>query len=1068
MAFYDGGQRPQADHDPTQQIQWEIAKIAQGIGRDLLAIVQELVDAAVEMLQELIKEVVDKIVGYVTDPASFLTDLASWSLQVPLLDVVTNLLFSGWIPGLDASKIVSGSFPMAMISGLVSLLAAFPGGNIIGTILSSVVPGLDASKITSGSFPQSMITGLVSLLNAFPAGNLIGTLLGSVIPGLDASKITTGSLPQSMITGLPALLAAFPAGNIVGTFLASVIPGLDASKIVSGSFDQSMITGLVSGLASLLPFNIFNSSVTSGTNLVISPDFEDTTIVRTGVGNTYSTEQAHGGTHSQKVTCAGTDSYFYLVPHGSVVSESNMATGIKVQPGQKFYMEAWVYPKSSNTGTTDVIDLGATARDSLGVNGPANIFAWPMSAPPIAGQWTKVSGYITIPAGYDVLYPYFEIYNPGGSTNAYYIDDVTIHEETASQNIISQLFGSSSILSTILGAVIPGLDASKITSGAFAQSQITGLPALLSAFPGGNIVGTLLSSVIPGLDASKVTSGTFGLSQLPTSVLTTISGVATSLLTGVLGAGQVPGLDASKITSGAFPLGMISGLLSGGIITNSLLAPFLGMLGAGGFVPASAVGSGATTNLLANPSFTSSIANWSPHADVLYTHTWDGTEGHSALGSLKNVSIDTNTGMWSPIFSESIPVEPGQSITTSFWYKWTGATLNPGNDPAVGTYLTWYDSAGAWISDTNTTWNGFATTSGGWSQIQAPATVVPANAKYVQVQLADWLPLGGTIWFDDVVFIKSGAIPQQMLSITSIASSILTGVIGTSLIPGLDASKIISGTFAESVTGLTNVWSTIVTALGGGGGTTQSAAQTNLTTLNGRVTTLEGVGVITQYTVNATWTKPTVSPSNGVAYQPNDLFTIICICGGNGGTAASAGAAPPSAGAGGQSGGYVSRQFRYSELTAASYAMTIGAAGGANGGVGGITTFGALVTGVKGVGAIFKPDGAYAAAVKPGSGGTGSCGSSTTTAAVGPGTNGEASAFAAAGILGSNAVGGNGGAAAAGTPSGGGGGGGGGANNNAGGTGGFPGGGGGGGGQGSLSANGGAGAAGCIYVVAPY
>lgn len=240
-----------------------------------------------------------------------------------------------------------------------------------------------------------------------------------------------------------------------------------------------------------------------------------------------------------------------------------------------------------------------------------------------------------------------------------------------------------------------------------------------------------------------------------------------------------------------------------------------------------------------------------------------------------------------------------------------------------------------------------------------------------------------------------------------------------------------------------------------------------------RITALEGIGVMTQYNTSQTWTKPTVSPTNGLPYGPDDLFTVICIRGGRGGAKGSVanghafgGGAP-----GGDSGGYVSRQFKYSDLPS-TVAMTVGAAGtgatvaGNDGNPGGATSFGSLVVGSPGLGAVYKADGTYATSLPPGDGGRGGVWDSS--AYIVTGENGKSGPFAAGGRTANTGNGGDGDDAPAGIPSGGGGGAGGGASG-LGGEGGFPGGGGGGGGRnGGVMQNGGPGGAGSIYVIAPF
>jgi len=69
----------------------------------------------------------------------------------------------------------------------------------------------------------------------------------------------------------------------------------------------------------------------------------------------------------------------------------------------------------------------------------------------------------------------------------------------------------------------------------------------------------------------------------------------------------------------------------------------------------------------------------------------------------------------------------------------------------------------------------------------------------------------------DASKITSGQFPQSMVNITSIAASIVTGVLNVAQIPGLDASKITSGQFAQSMVNLTNIPASIVSGVLGAG-----------------------------------------------------------------------------------------------------------------------------------------------------------------------------------------------------------------------------------------------------------
>jgi hypothetical protein len=137
-------------------------------------------------------------------------------------DPIYDVIVSGDIPNLDASKITSGVFDVARI------------------------PNLDASKITSGRFPLARLPTsatanrflVVRTANADPVYDVI---VAGDIPGLDASKIVSGTFDVARIPNLDA------SKITSGTFDVARIPNLDASKITSGRFPVSRLPDGTSG-----------------------------------------------------------------------------------------------------------------------------------------------------------------------------------------------------------------------------------------------------------------------------------------------------------------------------------------------------------------------------------------------------------------------------------------------------------------------------------------------------------------------------------------------------------------------------------------------------------------------------------------------------------------------------------------------------------------------------------------------------------------------------------------------------------------------------------------------------
>ena len=135
--------------------------------------------------------------------------------------LIGGLLSGSWIPGLDASKITSGSFLETLIP----------------TLTAAKIPTLDASKIQTGTFADGFLPGLGSLVTGF-----FSALTGNTDP--DATKEQTAAQLQE--------LAATTAAN------ASAIAALQSSSdgVTSGmnggdEFTRVVANGLGTGWETL-------------------------------------------------------------------------------------------------------------------------------------------------------------------------------------------------------------------------------------------------------------------------------------------------------------------------------------------------------------------------------------------------------------------------------------------------------------------------------------------------------------------------------------------------------------------------------------------------------------------------------------------------------------------------------------------------------------------------------------------------------------------------------------------------------------------------------------------------
>ena len=183
-------------------------------------------------------------------------------------------------------------------------------------------------------------------------------------------------------------------------------------------------------------------------------------------------------------------------------------------------------------------------------------------------------------------------------------------------------------------------------------------------------------------------------------------------------------------------------------------------------LPASHVGANEP-NILVNYTFENAIT-----IDGGTDWQWDGVEGHTAPGSART----TGTSSRKVLTSVDIKVAEGQNFTASGWVKWNGVTVAGGNAFQIAVLTYNGDSVVSEYviqSVTNP-----ATTSG-WVEVTGTYTV-PANVTSVRLRLIVTSGVQtGTVWFDDMVFRKTGAIQQGLIAgLTSALTNIWSSFTG--------------------------------------------------------------------------------------------------------------------------------------------------------------------------------------------------------------------------------------------------------------------------------------------------
>lgn len=807
------------------------------------------------------QQVIDAIAAAlgITGTGHTTTQLTSYLQNIPGLNIVTTLLASV-IPGLDASKITSGTFANALVPGLGALmdtivnalgttgtgfglsgvttaLTNIPGVNIVTALLSSVIPGLDASKITSGTFPQSMITGLLSTLGTLLPTNTFQSLIDAMYQAING-----GTSTNNTVASIKTALLNIPGVNIVTSLLASVIPGLDASKIVSGTFGNSLVPGLGS-IADYI-YQAINGGSSTGnalstikTSLLNIPGANIVTSLLASVIPGLDASKIISGTFGNTLVpgLGSIADYIYQAINGGS-STGNALSTIK----------------------TSLLNIP-------GLNIVSSLLASVIPSLDASKITSGTFGLAFVPGLQNIADYIFQAVNGGSSTG------------NALSTIKTSLLNipGANIVTSLLASVIPGLDATKITSGVFGASLIPNITAGMSTaiqsvvdniyqainggastgntlasvktallnIPGANIVTSLLASVIPGLDATKIVSGILGLAQIPGLPAGQItSGVfgtglipgldVAKIVSGVFGAGFIPGLDATKIVSGILSLTSIPGLPTSQITSGTFLSSIFPMFSAQ---------TTAGSNLILSPQFEVNAA-WTGAAGVMST-----AQKHSGTQS----RLLTATGAALPlrlinddIGPKTVKSRAGEVFYVEGWvYPKTGNT----GGGQLQAQVTATDSTG---TNTATTVSASLVTvpaTGAWAKVSGYATM-PAGYDTADpaIALQSNIPIGDIIYIDDVLVretTESATMKDTIANALGVAGagksfSTITTALGAipganigsavlaAVVPTLDASKIGTGTFADAfLPGLGAARDAIAQAMYGGSTTGYTAAQ---------------------------------------------------------------------------------------------------------------------------------------------------------------------------------------------------------------------------------------------------
>jgi len=357
----------------------------------------------------------------------------------------------------------------------------------------------------------------------------------------------------------------------------------------------------------------------------------------------------------------------------------------------------------------------------------------------------------------------------------------------AIEPFVMDVLGPSGLIPVLIdglldSVVIPGLDATIITTGQFAISMIEGLEDALTAvsmnwnalveafFPdiqdGGQAqFNTIIQNLMSFLGGPDLANAIFDPVDAAFVFIGDLVGRAPGLLATLTGGLLTPGQEPALLRQLMDTISNIvnSDITAVQVAVNNFLTQFSPLNainifnqilpGQMSLIPVSQIGT-VSPELLTNPGFDGSNSLSGQSVWI-----WDGAVGRTALGSAKANANGTTR----ELLSNVMYVTAGQQFNFSSWAKWTTLTAAGGSNPIrldVAKYLN-----GSLVgNDTIDSFTDPPTNQATWQQLAGSYTV-PAGCDSIRLRLVitDQATLG-TVWFDDSSATKIGLIQKDFIS----------------------------------------------------------------------------------------------------------------------------------------------------------------------------------------------------------------------------------------------------------------------------------------------------------------
>jgi hypothetical protein len=399
-------------------------------------------------------------------------------------------------------------------------------GKVFGDLFTvgSTARGRAETGITNAATAQTSVQSTVdNIAQAVVGGSGTGNALATV-------KSNLASVWNNLWDGLNGSSTQTATGKVVGDLflVGSTARGRAETGITNAATAQTTATTAQNNL----------NAVASSVNLCISPNFEDSSILRpkysneAGVTLTYTAAEKFQGTQSLSWT------HVSNVWSGPILSPISSATATAttrytVREGDTINVRVKIKPLSTNNMTVGFVGLWLRwVNSATGATTDAPVSSINNTALSTT-VWSDLARVASCPSGYDSLSVFVLSSNTTTAGNVYFIDAVSVREETTAQ-------AAQTNLQTTVDGIHQAVVGGSATNNAFTtvKSNLSsvwnnlwdGLNGSASQNSTGKVVGDLFT--VGSTARGRAETGITNAATAQSSVQTTVDGIHQAVVGG--------------------------------------------------------------------------------------------------------------------------------------------------------------------------------------------------------------------------------------------------------------------------------------------------------------------------------------------------------------------------------------------------------------------------------------------------------------------------------------------------------------------------------------------------------